>query len=108
MSEGVVITDRSGVVTTLNSQALKLFASQEEEIVGKAKYDWFHFLEKFKDPEFEDWNQVINNLDQQPTAIHNLKLLITDPDMLQNRISCRIFPILDGDNKMIGRLWIFE
>ena len=91
MSEGVVITDRSGVVTTLNSQALKLFASQEEEIVGKAKYDWFHFLEKFKDPEFEDWNQVINNLDQQPTAIHNLKLLITDPDMLQNRISCRIF-----------------
>lgn len=106
MSEGVVITDRSGVVTTANSHFCSIFSVKEEDVLGNSKKEWYTFLGRFFTQNGDDWNKIVVSMDTDLKKIFTLHFKINEDN--QSRVSGRIFPILDGDEKIIGRLWIFE
>ncbi|MBI1389550.1 MAG: hypothetical protein GC154_13995 [bacterium] len=106
MTEGVAITDRSGVVTHANSRLFCWFGVKEDEVVGVGKADWLGLLGKHGDEaDANAWLKLCNELDQNPKSEFEYHFRSTDPAI---RLQCRTAPILDHDEKMIGRLWFFH
>ncbi|HOJ59820.1 MAG TPA: ATP-binding protein [bacterium] len=106
MPYGVVITDRSGVITKANAKFYSMLPQPKQKLEELRKIDWYAYLSQFKLESDTDWHKRISALDDQPTAIQILPLRIKgDPP---RDIQCRTIPIQDGDDKFIGRLWIFE
>lgn len=105
MSEGVVITDRSGVVTHANENMFAWLDLAEDEVVNLGKQDWFKLLGGHLEMNAQEWNRQQNALEKQPqeTAVFSLR-----SDREGSPETCRVSPILDRDGKMLGRIWLFE
>ncbi|MGC9330103.1 MAG: hypothetical protein ACP5I1_20875, partial [Candidatus Hinthialibacter sp.] len=70
------------------------------------KMDWYSFLARFKSTSDEEWNKITIAWDKQPNQVHTFSLM-TDQNPPQI-IQCRTVPILDAEQKVLGRIWIFE
>jgi len=105
MREGVVITDRSGVVVNANKQFCNRISTEEKKLVGLTKTEWQNFLDKHHTLADKEWTQFQKELEAAPTEAHTLTLTTHDEKCT---VTCRITPLLDGDNKFNGRLWFFE
>lgn len=106
MSEGVAITDRSGTVTTANKQFCSIVATPLDQLAGKTKREWYDFLGRFQDSTEDSWSKTTIAMENEPKKIHTFDLKPASAGAKE--INCRVFPILDGDEKFIGRLWIAE
>ncbi|RJP35541.1 MAG: PAS domain-containing protein [Candidatus Omnitrophota bacterium] len=106
MSEGIVITDRSGVVTTANDQFCTMFDRENKNVVGLSKSEWYTILGKICAMQPDEWNKTCASLDQNPQTILTFGLTMIGKE--KSALSCRTTPILDGETKLVGRLWIFE
>ncbi|MEW6235664.1 MAG: ATP-binding protein [Candidatus Omnitrophota bacterium] len=106
MSQGVAITDRSGVVIIANPRFLEIFSLQIEETLETTKVGWFALLGRFYDNPSENWNKIVANMDANPHEVHSfvLKTAAIPP----GTAACRMSPIVDEDDKIVGRLWIFN
>ncbi|MBN2328370.1 MAG: ATP-binding protein [Candidatus Omnitrophica bacterium] len=103
---GVVITDRSGVVTKANRRFYSQFGMEGETVEEIQKMDWYSFLARFKNVSEDEWNKLTISWDNQPTQVHTTSLQ-TQNNQSQT-IQCRTVPILDAEQKVLGRIWIFE
>ena len=107
MSEGVMITDRSGTVTTANEQVCRFFSVKEEEVVGLSKTAWMQWLSRFRAFPEETWNKTLAAWADHPKQSYTLPLRVGEEGQ-GRQYHCRTFPILDSEEKIIGRLWIIE
>lgn len=103
---GVVITDRSGVVTKANRRFHTLFSMEGEPVEEIQKMDWYSFLARFRCCSEEEWSKTSAAWDNQPTQIHAFSL--KTPKAHKKDILGRTVPILDAEQKILGRIWIFE
>lgn len=106
MPVGVVITDRSGVVTKANHRFYHLLGMEDGNIEELRKLDWYSFLQKHTELGNDQWNQWTKDLENNPSTTHQLTL--KSEKKPANLVSCRTVPILDGEKKFLGRVWIFE
>ncbi len=106
MSEGIVITDRSGIVTTANGRFCNMFNTKKEDIEGLSKTEWYNFLGQYHTAPTDEWNKTCASLDKEPHS--TIKFELKNIGNKEDKKSCRTTPILDGEQKIIGRLWIFE
>lgn len=106
MPSGMVITDRSGVVTKSNRRFKALFVQESESVEDLSKSDWYSFLHRYWAATEENWHVISAAWDNQPLQTHTFSLNTkSDPPQA---IQCRTVPILDAEQKMLGRIWIFE
>lgn len=114
---GVVITDRSGVVTKANRRFYSLFCPEGANVEEVKKIDWYSFLGCFRIGSEEDWIRMTALWDTQAAQVHPFSLQITSSPQnnstqakndLGKTILCRTVPILDAEQKILGRIWIFE
>ncbi len=106
MSEGIVITDRSGVVTTANGKFCSLFNLEYKNIDNMPKSKWYTLLGQYYTASQEEWNKISTSLDDTPKSSVIFNLQNIGPQKEQK--TCRTTPIMDSDEKLLGRLWIFE
>jgi serine/threonine-protein kinase RsbT len=106
MSEGLAISDRSGEISTVNRQFCAIFAVDEADMLHKAKKEWYNFLVEFIIESDDDWNKSILAFDNNPTQTYTFQLQGTPGRTAI--LNCRTTPILDKEEKLLGRLWIFE
>ncbi|MBD3268391.1 PAS domain-containing protein [bacterium] len=106
MSEGLAISDRSGQVSTVNKQFCQFFGIEEEKVEGIDKQKWYKYLGQYSIESDEEWNKSILQLNREPKKNYTFQLQeVPGRDGILN---CRTTPILDKDQKILGRLWIFE
>ncbi len=103
---GVVITDRSGVVTKANRRFYTLYSLEGESVEEVQKMDWYSFLAKFRMCSDEEWNRLSAAWDDQPTQVYTFPL--STKINQQKTTLCRTVPIMDAEQKILGRIWIFE
>ena len=106
MSEGLVLSDRSGVITNVNRKFCQLFDVKEEAVVGIPKKEWYQFLGQYSIQSEEEWNKSTLALDCEQSQSYTYQLQCLTGR--EQTLSCRTSPILDKENKLLGRIWIFE
>lgn len=106
MSQGMVITDRSGSVTIANPRFLELFELDQEKAQDLSKQEFLSLLGKYHSEPNTKWSIITHQIDNQPKQTHNF-ILENLPNQ-SNSIACKSTPILDEDDKLVGRLWFFE
>ena len=106
MSEGLVVSDRSGVISNVNRKFCQLFELKEEDIVGMNKKAWFQFIGQNSIQSDEEWNKSTLTLECEPTRSYTYQLQCLTGR--EQTLSCRTSPILDKQDKILGRIWIFE
>ena len=105
MKEGVVITNRSGVVTVVNDCFCQWFNARPEDWISKKSHEWWLFLGKNKTVSDEEWNKLLDDMEKNPSETFTFRLHLPATDQ---GLECRVLPILNGDKKFYGRLWIFS
>lgn len=106
MPYGVVITDRSGVVSKANAKFYMMFPPSKAKLEDQRKIDWYAFLSQFRIETDTEWNKRMSALDDYPGETQILPMRTKSEPVKE--IQCRTVPIQDGDDKFIGRLWMFE
>ena len=103
---GVVITDRSGLVSLANENFYTLFQTNEEEFTGKTRSEFLSFLGQCSVLSEAEWTKIFVSMDEQPQKEYTFQLTVNQAET--KTIECRTIPIQNGDKRIYGRLWFFE
>jgi PAS domain S-box-containing protein len=106
MSEGLAVSDRSGQINVVNKKFCSLFGVSAETIIGLTKKEWTALLGKYSIQSDDMWIKDMLSIDKNPSQSFTFQLQgIPGRDRTLN---CRTTPILDKEEKILGRLWIFD
>lgn len=105
MADGVVITDRSGVVTHANTHICQWLDFSEDDLQNLTKSDWLELIGKYWGETDREWKSIQSEIENNPSCEHEFQLK-TKAD--NTPIQCRTSPMQDQDGKVIGRLWFFH
>lgn len=103
MNEGVVITDRSGLVTQANPHACQWLGVGEAELAGLSKQQWLDTLGSRWIGDNTEWARRRGELEGK--SVNQFEWPGCLKDSMGGALTLRTSPMLDQDGKMIGRLW---
>lgn len=103
ISEGVVITDRSGEITHANQRICDWLGRSEKELVGMARNEWLKIFESITGYNPTDWAKEQAKIEKNPKEHWQYQVNLPNA----NSKTCHISPILDSDEKISGRIWFF-
>ncbi len=104
--QGIAITDRSGVVTIVNDYFCDLFSLNRSDVEGITKVEWLDLLSRYYNDPSQSWAEMMNQIQEEPQKVH--KFVLNGMSDNNEKIVCQSTPIFDDENKIVGRLWIFE
>lgn len=104
IQQGVLVTDRSGEVTHANQLFLDTFSRRKDEVVGLMKSDLYKIIAPSTGLSETEWAQFQSRLEKEPKLPY--ELAYTSGSSRES--ICRISPILDKDERFLGRIWLFE
>lgn len=101
---GVAITTRSGIVSKVNGRFCSMLGHRETDVDGLSKTKWYELLGTVNAQSKDEWKTTVADLDKKTNQPTTFPMIGTGNSTMQ----CRVVPILDGEEKFQGRLWIFE
>jgi PAS domain S-box-containing protein len=106
IGDGVVATDRRGIVTFINPVALELTGWTEEEAIGRPLHDLFRIVhQQTGEPADNPVTEVIRS--GQPVSLANHTVLL-NRDGTSRPIDDRASPIRDAEGRFVGVVLVFR
>jgi len=103
ISEGVLVTDRTGSVVEVNDFFLRLFGLTREQVAGLSNEELRRTLGRFSEMTPREWESAWNLMSRQRDQVWTAEFG-TD----QGSVSCRSVPISGPDKSYLGRIWIIS
>ncbi len=103
ISEGVLVTDRAGIVVEVNDYFLQMFGLKREQVIDMNMDQLSQVLQGFSSLSATEWSKRWSRLASRPDAAWTVELTTGE-----GPVSCRATPVAGGDKSSLSRVWTFS